>query len=284
MVGTGPAGPLWLTPEARGRARRRRRPGGVHHLPGPGAGPPGSAAARLRQQGGVGARRVRPRPGPAGPAGGRGLWRRPGRVRDGHRRAGGRRRRIVPGGTGTGAARRDGRQRRRRAGRAPLGHDYAILSLSDRLKPWEVIAERLRAAAVGRPGARPLQPWLPQPHLAGGTARDLLLELPGTGHPGGPGARYRRAPRSPYGSSGWPISIRTRSTCVPCSSSARRRPGRYGAATASESCGHRGATRRSDGARRSPPRGRTTTGMPGGTGGRRTTTGLGYRPLAPPRV
>ena len=30
---------------------------------------------------------------------------------------------------------------------APLGHDYAVLSLSDRLKPWEVIARRLSAAA-----------------------------------------------------------------------------------------------------------------------------------------
>ena len=30
---------------------------------------------------------------------------------------------------------------------APLGHDFCVLSLSDRLKPWEVIAERLEAAA-----------------------------------------------------------------------------------------------------------------------------------------
>jgi precorrin-2 C20-methyltransferase/precorrin-3B C17-methyltransferase len=30
---------------------------------------------------------------------------------------------------------------------APLGHDYAVISLSDRLKPWDVIAARLRAAA-----------------------------------------------------------------------------------------------------------------------------------------
>ena len=30
---------------------------------------------------------------------------------------------------------------------APLGHDYAVISLSDRLKPWTVIASRLRAAA-----------------------------------------------------------------------------------------------------------------------------------------
>jgi precorrin-2 C20-methyltransferase / precorrin-3B C17-methyltransferase len=32
---------------------------------------------------------------------------------------------------------------------APLGHDYVMLSLSDRLKPWEVIARRLTAAAQG---------------------------------------------------------------------------------------------------------------------------------------
>ncbi len=30
---------------------------------------------------------------------------------------------------------------------APLGHDYAVISLSDRLKPWDIIAARLSAAA-----------------------------------------------------------------------------------------------------------------------------------------
>ncbi|GAA2797203.1 precorrin-2 C(20)-methyltransferase [Mycolicibacterium pallens] len=30
---------------------------------------------------------------------------------------------------------------------APLGHDYAVISLSDRLKPWDIIASRLSAAA-----------------------------------------------------------------------------------------------------------------------------------------
>jgi precorrin-2 C20-methyltransferase/precorrin-3B C17-methyltransferase len=30
---------------------------------------------------------------------------------------------------------------------APLGHDYAVISLSDRLKPWDVIEQRLSAAA-----------------------------------------------------------------------------------------------------------------------------------------
>ncbi|MFC0626761.1 precorrin-2 C(20)-methyltransferase [Kribbella deserti] len=31
---------------------------------------------------------------------------------------------------------------------APLGHDYCVLSLSDRLKPWDVIEKRIRAAAA----------------------------------------------------------------------------------------------------------------------------------------
>lgn len=31
---------------------------------------------------------------------------------------------------------------------APLGHDYAVISLSDRLKPWDVIEARLTAAAT----------------------------------------------------------------------------------------------------------------------------------------
>ncbi len=62
-----------------------------------------------------------------------------------------------------------------RAG-APLGHDYATLSLSDRLKPWDVIAARLRAAASAdfvlalyNPGSRTRTWQVAQ-------ARDLLLE------------------------------------------------------------------------------------------------------------
>lgn len=31
---------------------------------------------------------------------------------------------------------------------APLGHDFAVISLSDRLKPWEVIADRIRRAVA----------------------------------------------------------------------------------------------------------------------------------------
>jgi precorrin-2 C20-methyltransferase/precorrin-3B C17-methyltransferase len=59
---------------------------------------------------------------------------------------------------------------------APLGHDYCVLSLSDRLKPWEVIASRLSAAAAAdlviaiyNPASR-TRTW----QVA--AARDLLLE------------------------------------------------------------------------------------------------------------
>ncbi|SDK81279.1 precorrin-2 C20-methyltransferase / precorrin-3B C17-methyltransferase [Lentzea albidocapillata subsp. violacea] len=47
--------------------------------------------------------------------------------------------RVIPGVTAANAV-------AAKAG-APLGHDYAVISLSDRLKPWDVIAERLEATA-----------------------------------------------------------------------------------------------------------------------------------------
>ncbi|WP_263657355.1 precorrin-2 C(20)-methyltransferase [Nonomuraea gerenzanensis] len=59
---------------------------------------------------------------------------------------------------------------------APLGHDYCVVSLSDLLKPWEVVAARLAAAAgadlvlaIYNPASRS-RTW----QLA--AARDLLLE------------------------------------------------------------------------------------------------------------
>ncbi|WP_374986717.1 precorrin-2 C(20)-methyltransferase [Streptomyces fradiae] len=77
--------------------------------------------------------------------------------------------RVLPGVTAANAA-------AAKAG-APLGHDYATISLSDRLKPWEVIAERLRAAASAdlvlalyNPGSRSRTWQVAQ-------ARELLLEL-----------------------------------------------------------------------------------------------------------
>ncbi|GLF95968.1 precorrin-2 C(20)-methyltransferase [Streptomyces yaizuensis] len=76
--------------------------------------------------------------------------------------------RVLPGVTAANAA--------AAAAGAPLGHDYATVSLSDRLKPWEVIAGRLRAAAAAdlvlalyNPGSRS-RTWQV------GKARELLLE------------------------------------------------------------------------------------------------------------
>jgi precorrin-2 C20-methyltransferase/precorrin-3B C17-methyltransferase len=58
---------------------------------------------------------------------------------------------------------------------APLGHDYCVVSLSDRLKPWDVIEERLEAAAradlvlaIYNPASRS-RTWQVE------KARDLLL-------------------------------------------------------------------------------------------------------------
>ncbi|MFD7918109.1 precorrin-2 C(20)-methyltransferase [Streptomyces sp. NPDC059740] len=101
--------------------------------------------------------------------------------------------RVVPGMTAAHAA-------ASRVG-APLGHDYAVVSLSDRLKPWEVIAERLHAAAradlvlaLYNPGSRS-RTWQV------GKARELLLEHRAPDTPvvlardvGGPGERVRVVP------------------------------------------------------------------------------------------
>jgi precorrin-2 C20-methyltransferase / precorrin-3B C17-methyltransferase len=58
---------------------------------------------------------------------------------------------------------------------APLGHDHAVISLSDRLKPWDVVVARLAAAradlaiAIYNPRSK-ARPWQV------GAARDVLLE------------------------------------------------------------------------------------------------------------
>ncbi|MFD7734917.1 precorrin-2 C(20)-methyltransferase [Kitasatospora phosalacinea] len=59
---------------------------------------------------------------------------------------------------------------------APLGHDYAVVSLSDRLKPWEVIARRLRAAAEADLVLALYNPGSKSRTTQVGSARDLLLE------------------------------------------------------------------------------------------------------------
>ncbi|MGI8816593.1 MAG: precorrin-2 C(20)-methyltransferase [Pseudonocardia sp.] len=59
---------------------------------------------------------------------------------------------------------------------APLGHDYCVLSLSDRLKPWEVIAARLSAAATADLVLAIYNPASRSRTWQLSAARDLLLE------------------------------------------------------------------------------------------------------------
>ena len=62
-----------------------------------------------------------------------------------------------------------------RAG-APLGHDYAVISLSDRLKPWDVIAARLTAAAKADLALAIYNPASKTRTWQVGAMRELLLE------------------------------------------------------------------------------------------------------------
>ncbi|MBL1098712.1 precorrin-2 C(20)-methyltransferase [Streptomyces coffeae] len=176
VVGLGPAGPLWLTPEARGELaaaedlvgyttyldRVPRRPGQRRHASDNKVeAERAEFALELARRG----RRVA-----VVSSGDPGVFAMATAVleaasQDPYREVPVR---VLPGMTAAHAA-------AARAG-APLGHDYAVVSLSDRLKPWEVIAERLRAAAAAdlvlalyNPGSRS-RVWQV------GKARELLLE------------------------------------------------------------------------------------------------------------
>jgi precorrin-2 C20-methyltransferase/precorrin-3B C17-methyltransferase len=59
---------------------------------------------------------------------------------------------------------------------APLGHDYCVLSLSDRLKPWEVIAARLTAAATADLAIAIYNPASKSRTWQVGATKDLLLQ------------------------------------------------------------------------------------------------------------
>ena len=65
---------------------------------------------------------------------------------------------------------------------APLGHDYAVISLSDRLKPWDIIAQRLTAAASADMVLALYNPASKTRTWQVGAMRELLLEHrdPGT--------------------------------------------------------------------------------------------------------
>ncbi|MFI5522210.1 precorrin-3B C(17)-methyltransferase [Streptomyces platensis] len=176
VVGTGPAGPLWLTPESRGALaaaedlvgyttyldRVPLRPGQRRHAS---DNKVESERAELALDLARRGRRVAVVSG-----GDPGIFAMATAVlevacQDPYRAIPVR---VLPGVTAANAA-------AARAG-APLGHDYAVISLSDRLKPWEVIAERLHAAAgadlvlaLYNPGSRS-RTWQV------GKTRELLLE------------------------------------------------------------------------------------------------------------
>lgn len=75
--------------------------------------------------------------------------------------------RVVPGMTAANAV-------ASRVG-APLGHDYAVISLSDRLKPWEVVATRLEAVAAADMAIAIYNPASNSRTWQVGAMRDLLL-------------------------------------------------------------------------------------------------------------
>ncbi|BDU07139.1 precorrin-2 C(20)-methyltransferase [Nocardia cyriacigeorgica] len=59
---------------------------------------------------------------------------------------------------------------------APLGHDYAMISLSDRLKPWEVVARRLSTAAAADMAIAVYNPASSQRTWQVAAMKELLLE------------------------------------------------------------------------------------------------------------
>ncbi|MFK0191345.1 precorrin-2 C(20)-methyltransferase [Kitasatospora sp. NPDC090308] len=176
VVGTGPAGPLWLTPEARGVLANATdlvgyttyldrvpvRAGQVRHgSDNKVEGVRAEFALELARRG----RRVA-----VVSSGDPGVFAMATAVleaacEDPYRDVPVR---VLPGMTAAHAA-------ASRAG-APLGHDYAVISLSDRLKPWEVIARRLRAAAEADLVLALYNPGSKSRTTQVGSARDLLLE------------------------------------------------------------------------------------------------------------
>jgi precorrin-2 C20-methyltransferase/precorrin-3B C17-methyltransferase len=147
VVGTGPAGPLWLTPEAKGALaaaddlvgyttyvkRVPERPGQVRHL----------SDNKVESERAEFALDLasRGRDVVVVSSGDPGVFAMATAVLEVacEERWSGIEVRVLPGMTAAHAA-------ASRVG-APLGHDYATISLSDRLKPWDVIARRIRAAA-----------------------------------------------------------------------------------------------------------------------------------------
>ena len=99
---------------------------------------------------------------------------------------------------------------------APLGHDYAVISLSDRLKPWEVIVAAVRRRGRRRLGAGHLQPGLQDPNVAGRRDARPAAGPPRTRDTGGDRPQRVRARTRTSAWCGWPTSTPPRSTCAAC--------------------------------------------------------------------
>jgi len=59
---------------------------------------------------------------------------------------------------------------------APLGHDFAMISLSDRLKPWETVAQRISAVAAADMAIAVYNPASSQRTWQVAALRELVLE------------------------------------------------------------------------------------------------------------
>ncbi|PSR65738.1 ATP-binding protein [Nocardia sp. MDA0666] len=66
---------------------------------------------------------------------------------------------------------------------APLGHDFAMISLSDRLKPWETVAQRISAVAAADMAIAIYNPASTQRRWQVGALRELVLEHRGPDTP-----------------------------------------------------------------------------------------------------
>jgi precorrin-2 C20-methyltransferase/precorrin-3B C17-methyltransferase len=177
IVGTGPAGPLWLTPEVKGALavaddivgystyvkRVPERPGQMRHLS---DNKVESERAEFALSLALQGKRVA-----VVSSGDPGVFAMATAVLEvaSDERYAGVTVRVLPGMTAAHAA-------AARAG-APLGHDYATISLSDRLKPWPVIERRVRAAAEADFVLAIYNPASSERRHQVAALRDLLLEI-----------------------------------------------------------------------------------------------------------
>ncbi|MBB1261431.1 precorrin-2 C(20)-methyltransferase [Streptomyces alkaliterrae] len=201
VIGTGPAGPLWLTPEARGELAAAQDLVGyttyldrVPHRPGQQRHPSDNKVESERAEFALDLAR-RGRRVAVVSSGDPGVFAMATAVLEvaATEPYADVPVRVVPGVTAANAA-------ASRVG-APLGHDYAVISLSDRLKPWEVIAQRLAAAASADLALALYNPGSRSRTWQVGKARELLLEHRAPDTPvvlardvGGPTERVRTVP------------------------------------------------------------------------------------------